>query len=272
MINIKDLTYKYKNGQVALTNINLNIKDGECICIIGKNGSGKSTLARLIAGIEMPSSGKITVDNIDVSDKSKAIDLRKKIGIVFQNPENQILFGNVFDDIAFGLKNMGIEDIEERISKALVTTGMYEYINRDAYELSLGQKQRVTIASVLAFNPKYIILDEPTTMLDSKGKEDVYNLIKKLKQDGYTIIFNTNVMDEILLADRIIILNNGQIIKELRKDEIIDNVSIFKENDMNLPFLIKVILELKEQGINISIKDYTNEALIKEIARRLKND
>ena len=272
MINIKNLNYKYKNGQVALTDINLDINEGECICIIGQNGSGKSTLARLMAGIDSPSSGEIIVDDIKTTDKKRIINFRKKIGIVFQNPENQIIFGNVFDDMAFGLKNMGINDIEEKISNALKMTGMYEYIHKDAYELSLGQKQRITIASVLAFNPKYIVLDEPTTMLDSKGKEDVYNIIKKLKQEGYTIIYNTNVMDEILLADRILVLNHGNVIKELKKDEIIDNVSIFEENDMNLPFLIKIILELEKQGVKISLKDFTNEEFIKEIIRRLKDD
>ena len=272
MIKIKNLTYKYKNGQEALTNINLDINEGECICIIGQNGSGKSTLARLIAGIENPSLGEITVDDIKTTDKKQIIDFRKKIGIVFQNPENQILFGNVFDDIAFGLKNVGIENLEERISKALNITGMKEYIHKDAYELSLGQKQRITIASVLAFNPKYIVLDEPTTMLDSKGKDDVYNIVKKLKQDGYTIIYNTNVMDEILLADKIIVLNKGKVIKDFKKEDIINNVSLFEENGMNLPFLIKMILELKKQGVNITLEDYTNEVFIKEIARRIKND
>lgn len=272
MINIKNLNYKYKNGQEALTDINLKIKEGECICIIGQNGSGKSTLARLITGIDSPSSGVITVDDINTTDKKQIINLRKKIGIVFQNPENQILFGNVYDDIAFGLKNMGIEGIEERISNALEKTKMDQHMYKDAYELSLGQKQRITIASVLAFNPKYIVLDEPTTMLDSKGKEDVYEIIKNLKQDGYTIIFNTNIMDEILLADRIIVLDKGKLIKELKKEDILNNIDIFEKNGMNLPFLIKIILELNKQGVKIALKDWTNEELISQIIRRLKND
>lgn len=271
MINIKNLSYKYKNGQVALNNINLNINEGECVCVIGQNGSGKSTLARLIAGIDTPLSGQITVDDIDITDKSKIINLRKKIGIVFQNPENQILFGNVFDDIAFGLKNMEVPDIEERIADALQKTGMYKYMHKNAYELSLGQKQRITIASVIAFNPKYIVLDEPTTMLDSKGKEDVYNLIKKLKNEGYTIIYNTNVMDETLLADRIIILNKGMCIKEIKKEEIINNTKIFEENDMNLPFLIKMIIDLEKHGIKISLNEWTNEEFIRKMVRILKN-
>ena len=272
MIKIQDLNFKYKNGKEVLNNINLDINEGECICIIGKNGSGKSTLARLISGIDNTYSGKIMVDDIDVKDKSQIINLRKKIGIVFQNPENQIIFGNVFDDMSFGLKNMKIEDIEQRIFDALKTTGMHEYMYKDAYELSLGQKQRITIASVLAFNPKYIVLDEPTTMLDSKGKEDVYNLIKKLKKDGYTIIFNTNVMDEVMLADRIIVLSEGKIIKEFKKEKVIDNASVFEENDLNLPFVIKMIIELQNAGINISLKDYTDEELIIKIVRRFKND
>ena len=272
MIEIKNLDYKYKNGLIALNSINLKIKEGECVSIIGQNGSGKSTLARLIAGIESPFAGKITVDEIETTNKSRIIELRKKIGIVFQNPENQILFGNVFDDIAFGLKNMGIDDIENRISNALKKTGMIEYMYKDSYELSLGQKQRITIASVLAFNPKYIVLDEPTTMLDSKGKEDVYDLIKQLKKEGYTIIFNTNVMDEILLADRIIVLNKGNIVKELKKEDIINNINILKENDMNLPFLIKAVIQLQKKGIKISLNEWTNDEFFEEIARRLKND
>ena len=170
MIKLENLDFKYKNSDYILKNVNLNINEGECVSIIGNNGVGKSSLAKLIAGIAKPTSGKIYVDEIDTSSKKDFYNLRKKVGIVFQNPDNQIIFNNVYDDIAFALKNLNLEDIDLRVRDSLKKVKMEEYINSETYELSLGQKQRITIASVLAVNPKYIILDEPTTMIDSVRK------------------------------------------------------------------------------------------------------
>lgn len=170
MIQIRNLSFAYLSGKSVLENIDLEIKEGETLSIIGKNGAGKSSLVRLLAGLVKPSKGEILMDGINVQDRKKAKEIRKKIGIVFQNPENQILFLKVQDDLEFALKNLGLTNREERIHEALQKVEMEKYAQEDTYELSLGQKQRINIASALAVNPKYLILDEPTTMIDSWRK------------------------------------------------------------------------------------------------------
>ena len=152
------------------------------------------------------------------------MELRKTIGIVFQNPENQILFNNVYDDLAFALNNLELDDKELRIKQGLEKVKMETYIDKNTYELSLGQKQRITIAGVIAINPKYIVFDEPTTMLDSEGKEDVYNIISNLKSNGYTVVYVTNVVNEILMSDRIITIDNGEIQSIFNKEDIVENI------------------------------------------------
>lgn len=170
MIEIKDLSFAYASGKSVLENINLEIKEGEILSIIGKNGAGKSSLVRLIAGLTKPTSGEIWIDKMNGQDKKMAKEIRKKVGILFQNPENQILFPKIYDDMEFALKNLGLPNRESRIREALQKVEMENYEEDDTYELSLGQKQRINMASILAVNPRYIILDEPTTMLDSRWK------------------------------------------------------------------------------------------------------
>lgn len=174
MIEIKNVAYEYKNGVKAVKNLDLKIEDGEFATIIGKNGSGKSTLAKLISGLIRPTRGEIIINGINTKNKKSQIDLRKNIGIVFQNPENQIVFNKVYDDLAFGMKNIGIENkkIEETIDESLKKVDMLEYKNAESYDLSLGQKQRVVIAGTLAMNPKILIFDEPTTMIDRRRKRE----------------------------------------------------------------------------------------------------
>lgn len=226
---------------------------------------GKSTLSKLIAGLLKPKSGKITVDNINTADKKEFYNLRKKIGMVFQNPENQIIFNNVYDDIEFALKNLELDNEEIRIKTSLEKLRMDKYLKSPTYELSLGQKQRVTIAGVLAVNPKYIIFDEPTTMLDSEGKEDVYEIVKTLKKQGYTIIYVTNVMDEILIADRVVVLEKGEIIKEFNKEEILENIEFLEEHEIKIPSLAKMLYEFKKNGIEIKLEEWTKEELTNKI-------
>lgn len=226
---------------------------------------GKSTVAKLIAGLLKPKTGKINVDNINTSNKKEFYNLRKKIGMVFQNPENQIIFNNVYDDIAFAIKNLQLDNEEIRIKDALEKLKMDKYLKSQTYELSLGQKQRVTIAGVLAVNPKYIIFDEPTTMLDSEGKEDVYEIVKSLKNQGYTIIYVTNVMDEILIADKVVVLEKGEIIKEFYKKDILDNIEFLEEHEIKIPSIVKMLHEFKENGINIELENWTKEELTKKL-------
>lgn len=255
MIELKDVNFKYKNGDIVLKDINLKIQEEEFVTIIGKNGSGKSTLLKLIGGITKATKGQATVDEIDLSNKKNFMDIRKKVGIVFQNPENQIIFNNVHDDIAFGIKNLGLDNIEERIKEALKTVNMEEHENAESYDLSMGQKQRITIASVLSMGTKYIVMDEPTAMLDSEGKETVYEIVKKLKKQGYTIIYATNVMDEILYSDRIILMEKGMIVKELKPNEILENIEELKKRKLQIPPKIQTLLKLREKGINIDLEE-----------------
>jgi len=270
MIKLEDVNYKYKNGYSVLENINLEINEGEIISIIGKNGSGKSTMLNLIAGINKPSSGNIFIDDINTKEKKKFIELRKKIGIVFQNPDNQILFPRIYDDIEFALKNLNLDNRKQRIENALNTVNMKDFEEKDIYELSLGQKQRINIASVLAIKPKYIILDEPTTMIDSKEKENIYNCVRALKKEGYTIIFVTNNVDEILLSDRVCILENKKIKHIFNKEEIIKKVNLLEECDIKIPDIIQIILKLKENNINIDLKEWTIPEIIDEIVKVYK--
>lgn len=203
MIKLENVSFKYKNyDNLILDNLNFEIKDGEVVAIVGPNGSGKSTIGKLISGILKLKQGNITIDEFKSNDKN----VQDKVGIVFQNPENQVIFSNIYDELSFSLKGLEKAEIENRIENSLKQVGMLEYKNNDLYTLSLGQKQRIMIAEVLAKKPKYIIFDEPTTMIDSQGKESIYKIIRDLKSEGYTIICITNLADEILIADRTLIL------------------------------------------------------------------
>lgn len=232
---------------------------------MGKTVHGKSTLAKLIAGIEKPTNGRVTIDNLDTFDKSSFLDIRKKVGIVFQNPENQIIFNNVYDDLKFALNNLELDNKEDRINSGLEKVRMLEYINKNTYELSLGQKQRITIAGVLSINPKYLIFDEPTTMLDSEGKEDVYNIISSLKEKGYTIIYITNVVNEILMSNKIVTINNGEITSIFNKENIVENVHKLQDSGIKIPVIVQILSKFKEQGININLAKWTIEELTDKI-------
>ena len=267
MIKLKNVSFKYKSSEdKVLNNINFSVKDGEIVAIVGKNGSGNSTIGKLISGITKLKEGEIYIDDLEVS-KGK-----KEVGIVFQNPENQIIFNNIYDELSFSLKNMEKSEIEDRINYALKEVGMIEFKESDLYSLSLGQKQRIMIAEVLAKKPKYIILDEPTTMIDSQGKEKIYGIIKKLKEDGFTIICITNIADEILLADRTLILNDGKIIHEIKKEELMDKAYLLKDFGIKNPTILDLLIKLKENGINLDLKEFTVNELVKELKVKLYNE
>ena len=270
MINIENVSFKYKNSNYILKNINFSVNDGEVIAIVGKNGSGKSTLGRLISGITKLKEGTITIDNINISKNLKTV--REKVGIVFQNPENQIIFNNIYDELSFSLRNLNKEKIENRISTSLKQVDMFDFKDKDLYTLSLGQKQRIMIAEILAKNPKYIILDEPTTMIDSYGKEKIHNIILDLKQKGYTIICITNISDEILLADRTLILDNGEIVAEIKKQELIDKYDILEKYGIKIPTLLSILVKLKANGIDLPIKNFSVEELSTVIKEKLDTE
>lgn len=270
MINIENVTYRYKKGKDILKQINLRVEEKETIVIMGKNGSGKSTLGKLISGIITPKQGKILIDGLDVADKKNKEEIRKRIGIVFQNPENQIIFNNVIDEVSFALKGLNKEEIKNRIKNALSKVNMSDKINEDLYELSLGQKQRIVISEVLAKQPKIIVFDEPTTMIDSKGKEEIYNVVENLKKEGYTIIYITNVAEEMLLADRIILLEDGKIAEEIKKEEILDKFEVFEQYDIKVPLIVELLYKLKQEGMEMKVSNYSLDELVKNIKERMK--
>ena len=266
MIKIENVSFQYRGTDTkVLDNLNLEIQEGEIIAIVGKNGCGKSTLGKLIAGILPLKQGSITIDEIDSKNKKKEQEIRNKIGIVFQNPENQIVFSNIKDEISFALKGLSREEINNRVQQALEKVDMLQVKEQDLYNLSLGQKQRVMIAEILAKNPKYIILDEPTTMIDSLGKDKIYQIIKSLKQQGYTLICITNLADEILLADRTLILENGNLVAEIKKEELVNKAREIEKHDIKLPTLLEILCKLNEKGKKINLQDYTVEELVEKL-------
>ena len=223
MIKIENLNYKYKTGNFALSNINLQIENNEFISIIGKNGSGKSTFSKLISGLVRFKEGKILIDNLDLSDKKQTLEIRKNVAIVFQNPETQIIFDKVYDDLAFGLKNLGFSknEIDIRIEQALKQVNMLDFKNSYTTELSLGQKQRIAIASALAIQPKVLILDEPTSSLDDSEVEKLFQLMTKLKREGVGIIFVTHFLEQVYaVCDKITVLRNGQLVGQFTTAEL----------------------------------------------------
>ena len=227
-------------------------------------------MAKIISGLEKPNKGQVLVDEIDTRNKKDFLEVRKKIGVVFQNPENQILFNNVFDDIAFTMKNLEIENYEEKIENSLKKLDMQEFLNSESYDLSMGQKQRVTIAGVVATNPKYIVLDEPTTMIDSEGKEEVYRLVKELNKQGYTIIYITNFIDEILMADKIVVIEDGRIINNFEKKDILNQIDFLKEHEIKIPYIVELIYELRNKGIDIEIENWDKKEILHKIVEVAK--
>jgi len=263
MIRLENIMYKYKNSSsVLFDNLSFSINEEEIVAIVGQNGSGKSTIGKLLSGIIKPQKGKIFIDDIDTSKKKNEKEIRNKIDIVFQNPENQIIFNHIYDELSFSFPDLSKPEIENRINLALAQVGMSELKNYDLYALSLGQKQRIMIAEVLAKNKKYIILDEPTSMIDSLGKEKIYEIIQNLKKQGFTIICITNLADEILLADRTLILHQGKIVTEISKKDLVTKSHVLKDFGIVEPTLLKILSQLQENGIKLNPKDFSIDEFV----------
>ncbi len=256
-IEIKNLHFAYGEGEEmseALRGVNLTINEGEFVAVLGHNGSGKSTLAKHLNGILTATSGKVIVNGIDTRDEDKLYELRSRVGMVFQNPDNQIVATIVEEDVAFALENLGVEpqQIRERVDEALKNVGMFEYRLREPHKLSGGQKQRVAIAGVLAMEPKCIILDEPTAMLDPKGRAQVMETIVRLhKEKGITVVLITHFMEEAALCDRVVVMNKGEVFLDGAPREIFSKAQELRDIGLSVPAVTELCLELKNNGVDI---------------------
>ncbi len=255
IIKIENVKYKYdkESNVYALNGVDLNIRKGEFTAIIGHNGSGKSTLAKLINSILLPTEGKIYVKGMDTADDSKLWDIRQAAGMVFQNPDNQLVATIVEEDIAFGPENQGVEpaEIRRRVDEALNTVGMYEYRKRPPHMLSGGQKQRIAIAGILALNSDCIVLDEPTAMLDPSGRREVMDTLRNLKKNGKTILLITHYMDEAVQADRVVVMDKGNIKLDGTPKEVFRNIDEIKKFGLDVPQVTELAQELAKEGLNI---------------------
>lgn len=260
MIKSEDLVFKYVNAEeqtekVAINHVSMEVKKGEFLVILGHNGSGKSTMAKHMNALLLPSGGKMYVDGLDTSDIENLWEVRRRAGMVFQNPDNQLVATIVEEDVAFGPENLGIDpkEIRERVDDSLKAVGMYEYRKHAPHLLSGGQKQRIAIAGILAMRPKCIVLDEPTAMLDPSGRNEVMKTIKEVnKKFGITIILITHYMDEAAQADRIIVMDKGEKVMEGVPREIFSQVQKIKSIGLDVPQVTELAYELQKEGVDIS--------------------
>lgn len=228
----------------VIKNLNLKIEKGSFVAILGHNGSGKSTVAKLINGILVPQGGTVTVNGITTENEDNIFEIRKNVGMVFQNPDNQIVASIVEEDVAFGVENLGIpsDECRKRVDEALKTVGMYEYREKAPHKLSGGQKQRVAVAGILAMKPQCIVLDEPTAMLDPSGRKEVINTIKKLNsEDSITIVLITHYMDEAVQADRVVVMDNGRIVMDDTPENVFSQVDKMKALGLDVPQATELI-------------------------------
>jgi len=272
LITFNNVTHTYYNDKekdtVSLANLNIDINNGDFIAVIGANGSGKSTFAKHLNGLLLPSKGDVYVDNYNTKDKEKIWEIRKKVGMVFQNPDNQLVATTVEDDIAFGLENIGMKEQEmrKRVEWALNLVDMSNLRNREPHLLSGGQKQKVVIAGALAMHTNYLVLDEPTSMLDPKGRKEILNTIKRLNQnEKITIIYITHFMSEAAEFNRIIVLDKGKIVLTGSPKNIFMQANILNKLNLELPQITMLARLLSENGINIPPNIIDEEEMIEKL-------
>lgn len=259
LIKFEDVSFRYESDSdtpnpLALEHLNLEIKNGEFVAVLGHNGSGKSTVAKLANAIAVPESGKITVAGMNTSDESKEYDIRQNVGVVMQNPDNQIVATIVEEDVAFGPENLGVDpdEIRKRVDEALKAVGMYEYRFHEPHKLSGGQKQRVAIAGIIAMRTRCIILDEPTAMLDPSGRRDVMNVMLKLnKEMGITVVFITHFMEEAIRADRVVIMDSGKKVADGTPVEVFANEKLITDCGLEMPPAAVLAKKLRDDNINL---------------------
>lgn len=257
-IEFRNVTYSYEEesdgSRYAVNDVSFSVGKGEFVVVLGHNGSGKSTLAKLSNAIFVPLSGKVFVDGMDTSDEKNEFKIREKVGVVFQNPDNQIVASIVEEDVAFGPENLGIKPsvIRERVDDALKAVGMYEYRNHETHKLSGGQKQRVAIAGMIAMRPQCIVFDEPTAMLDPKGRREVLKTAHELNKNlGMSIVFITHFMEEAINADKVIVVDEGKIIASGTPREIFSEKELLIKSGLDIPDIVKLTYLLREKGVSL---------------------
>jgi len=271
----ENLKYTYPpdsegNIKLAIDGVNITINKGEFVVVLGHNGSGKSTFAKHINALLIPTEGKIIVSGYDTSEEENIWNVRSKAGMVFQNPDNQIVATIVEEDVAFGPENLGIEpnEIRRRVDESLKRVNMYDYKKHGPHLLSGGQKQRVAIAGILAMMPECIVLDEPTAMLDPSGRKEVINTIMDLnKNNGITIVYITHFMEEAVAADKIYVMDSGKVIVEGKPREVFQNVEIMKNLGLDVPQMTELAYELNKSGINIKSDILTIDEMVRELCQ-----
>lgn len=278
-IEIKDLHFSYVNDieeppvkTKVLDGVNLNIQNGEFVAVLGHNGSGKSTLAKCINAINLPESGDVIVDGMNTKEEENLLPIRQKVGMVFQNPDNQIVSAVVEEDVAFALENMGVEpgEIRRRVDDALKTVGMYEYRTHAPHKLSGGQKQRIAIAGIIAMRPDCILLDEPTAMLDPHGRDEVMKTIKMLNEQGVTIVLITHYMEEAAQAQRVVVIDEGEVVMDSVPKKVFSQVETMKNLGLDVPQVTELAWELKKAGFDISTEIIGEDECVDKLCEMLK--
>ncbi len=274
IITIENLIFEYTRGDEsqpvrAIDNLNLEIERGSFTAIIGKNGSGKSTLAKNLNGLLLPTEGVIYVDGFDTRDDDSIWNVRQTAGMVFQNPDNQLVSAIVEDDVAFGPENLGIEpaEIRRRVDKALADVNMGQFKKKAPHLLSGGQKQRIAIAGVVAMKPKCIIFDEPTAMLDPKGRSEIMSIIDELHAEGITVILITHFMDEAVRADRVIIMHEGRILLDGTPQEVFEQEELIRSVNLDVPLMVEMGAKLRKAGIDVPRDIITEEKMVEFICQ-----
>ncbi|WMJ84875.1 energy-coupling factor transporter ATPase [Oscillospiraceae bacterium LTW-04] len=273
IISAQDLVFTYPGEhEAALDRVNLTVRHGEMVAVLGHNGSGKSTFAKHLNAILLPQGGVCYVDGINTADEDRLLDLRRTAGMVFQNPDNQIVATIVEEDVAFGLENLGVppDEIRQRVDEALNEVGMHDYRLHAPHQLSGGQKQRIAIAGIIAMMPKLIILDEPTAMLDPRGREEVMETITRLNHDfGVTIILITHYMDEAAACQRVVVMDGGKVLLDDTPKVVFSHVSLLKQVGLDVPQATEIVYELRRSGIDLPKDIITDEECVEALTKLL---
>ncbi|MEE1318566.1 MAG: energy-coupling factor transporter ATPase [Ruminococcus sp.] len=278
-ISVQNVYFSYSNEEDdqpvvnAVDGVSLDVKKGEFVALLGHNGCGKSTIAKHLNAMLLPDSGKVYVDGDDTTDEEKTYDIRKKIGLVLQNPDNQLVASIVEEDVAFGPENLGIDpkEIRERVDYALKAVDMYDFRTHAPHKLSGGQKQRVAIAGILAMLPECIVLDEPTAMLDPNGRSEVMSTLLKLnKEKNMTVVLITHYMDEAVLADRVVVMDGGRVLTQGTPDDVFSQVELLKKHRLDVPQATELAYKLKGCGVKIDKMPLNTEDCVKTLEEVLQ--